>query len=781
MADGSITVAVDVDNKKAVAELNKVEKKINDLEKELEKKQSERSAIVQTLDEARKAAIDAENEVDRLQKSLARSKEITSIEGERVSPQIYTQEVANQERLSVELSKQIKLRDEANKAAEKAEAADRKAVDAIQKVTESLDAQKTRAGDLTAEITASGSASARMAQKMDEVNQRMEKFTNRIKGLARRVFVFTLITTALRGLRTWLWNSIKANDQASAAIAKLKGALLTLAQPLVNVIIPAFTKLVELLSTVVAKAAAFVSGLFGATAEQSAQAAEQLYNEQQALKGVGSASKKAAKSLAGFDEINQLSGGTDSGSASTGIAPDFRGAVSAGIDGVVALFTGVALMALGAVLTFTGANILVGLGLMAAGAALVYSTISSNPALAAEMASKGLDAVLAVVGGALLAIGAVLAFSGASLGLGIGLMVAGAAALAPVIALNWGAITSFIQTNIDKITLAVGGALLVLGAVLTFTGANLPLGIGLLIAGAVSLIGAAALNEDAINAALKGPIGAITALVSGALLVLGAVLTFTGANIPLGIGLLVAGAAVLAKVATVNWDSIITALQGPIGAVTAMVGGALLVLGVILLFTGAGIPLGLGLILAGGASLAAAIAPNWDFILEKIKSVWEKIKAFWNKHIAPVFTAEWWSDLAKRAMNGLIGGIEKAINFILSGFGKFINWLTRALNKIPGVDIKPVDWGHVQLPRLASGAVIPPNREFLAVLGDQKQGTNIETPLSTMVEAFKQALAESGGGSNNRPIYLMLDRRELGRAVLEVGDQERVRVGVSLT
>ena len=67
------------------------------------------------------------------------------------------------------------------------------------------------------------------------------------------------------------------------------------------------------------------------------------------------------------------------------------------------------------------------------------------------------------------------------------------------------------------------------------------------------------------------------------------------------------------------------------------------------------------------------------------------------------------------------------------------------------------------------------------MLGDQKQGTNIETPLSTMVEAFKQAMAESGGGRSNRPVYLMLDRRELGRAVLEVGDQERVRVGVSLT
>ena len=86
----------------------------------------------------------------------------------------------------------------------------------------------------------------------------------------------------------------------------------------------------------------------------------------------------------------------------------------------------------------------------------------------------------------------------------------------------------------------------------------------------------------------------------------------------------------------------------------------------------------------------------------------------------------------------------------------------------------------LKIPHLAQGAVIPANREFMAVLGDQKSGTNIETPLETMVQAFRQALAESGG-RGDRPVYLMLDRRELGRAILDAGDQERVRVGLSLT
>ena len=85
------------------------------------------------------------------------------------------------------------------------------------------------------------------------------------------------------------------------------------------------------------------------------------------------------------------------------------------------------------------------------------------------------------------------------------------------------------------------------------------------------------------------------------------------------------------------------------------------------------------------------------------------------------------------------------------------------------------------IPHLARGAVIPPNREFMAVLGDQKRGTNIETPLPLMVQAFKQALFESnlGGGNGTHTVILQLDRRELGRVVYQVNNEEAQRIGVS--
>ena len=92
-------------------------------------------------------------------------------------------------------------------------------------------------------------------------------------------------------------------------------------------------------------------------------------------------------------------------------------------------------------------------------------------------------------------------------------------------------------------------------------------------------------------------------------------------------------------------------------------------------------------------------------------------------------------------------------------------------------------WGFniPKIPKLAQGAVIPPNREFLAVLGDQKHGTNIEAPLQTIVDAFNIALAQNGGtGGRNTEVVLEIDGREFGRAVVEQGNRENRRIGTRL-
>lgn len=183
---------------------------------------------------------------------------------------------------------------------------------------------------------------------------------------------------------------------------------------------------------------------------------------------------------------------------------------------------------------------------------------------------------------------------------------------------------------------------------------------------------------------------------------------------------------------------------------------------------------------------------------EKIENILKKISEF----VSNVFAGDWkdaWSgitDIFKDAWNSIIGFLEDAVNLIIDG----INWMISKLNTF---SITTPEWlnklsvtkglggktfgfniptlASVQLPRLASGAVIPPNREFMAVLGDQKSGTNIETPLATMVQAFKQAINETGGmGGRQITVVMQLDHRELGRAVYNLNNEETQRVGVRL-
>ena len=65
--------------------------------------------------------------------------------------------------------------------------------------------------------------------------------------------------------------------------------------------------------------------------------------------------------------------------------------------------------------------------------------------------------------------------------------------------------------------------------------------------------------------------------------------------------------------------------------------------------------------------------------------------------------------------------------------------------KTIGINIPSIS--RVDIPRLAQGAVIPPNREFLAVLGDQKRGTNVEAPLETIQQALAAVMQQYGGNN----------------------------------
>lgn len=200
------------------------------------------------------------------------------------------------------------------------------------------------------------------------------------------------------------------------------------------------------------------------------------------------------------------------------------------------------------------------------------------------------------------------------------------------------------------------------------------------------------------------------------------------------------------------------------------------------------------LVIAAIALLVAGIVllvKNWDTVKTTAGQVWDSVKSAWGtagnwfetKVTAPIksaFSGLWTS--MKSKINNMLGGVEKLINGIINGINKLINNLNKLNVKIPealgggsiGFNIPTLS--TVNIPRLAKGAVIPANREFLAVLGDQKSGQNIEAPESLIRKIVRE---EAGGAGGIKNITLILSSRLISEAVIEYHNGIVKRVGVT--
>ena len=131
--------------------------------------------------------------------------------------------------------------------------------------------------------------------------------------------------------------------------------------------------------------------------------------------------------------------------------------------------------------------------------------------------------------------------------------------------------------------------------------------------------------------------------------------------------------------------------------------------------------------------------------------------------VSSIFSGMW--DMMKGVINTIIGGINGMIGGIESGINAIIGAINTLSWEIPswvpyfggdrfGFDIPKANFGRI--PPLAQGAVLPPNNPFLAIVGDQKSGTNVEAPLATIKEALVQAMKQNGGavGTTIIPVYI---------------------------
>jgi hypothetical protein len=245
--------------------------------------------------------------------------------------------------------------------------------------------------------------------------------------------------------------------------------------------------------------------------------------------------------------------------------------------------------------------------------------------------SDELNAIMELFGGAELALGAVLCFSGANIPLGLALMAFGAKNLIATAIVNWGSIETPVGKVLSTLQVILSGAALVVGSLLAFSGANIPLGIALMAAGAVNIASNAALNWDGCSDKVKTVISTITGIVGGALLAIGAIMCFSGVAMPIGITLMAAGAASLASSIALDWSKSAKGVQAAAGTIVSLAGKMSFAIGAILCFSGVGIPLGIALMAAGigatvlGNSMNSQKGVDWGALGKKMVEVGEDV------------------------------------------------------------------------------------------------------------------------------------------------------------
>lgn len=559
--------------------------------------------------------------------------------------------------------------------------------EAIQKTTQQLKmAQINLESSQIAQEKASAAVSEYVGKQRlaalttQNVSEQFKKFTKRIAGLAKRVFIFTMITKALRTMRKMLLSTIGADKQMSTSLAQIKGNLISAFAPIYNYILPAIRTLLAWLAKLTAVVSVFINSLFGKTASQADASAKALYNQASATEAAGDAAEKAKKQLSGLDEMNRWESNDSSGGGgggSSGIAPkfDLSDQVDTGKIGKIAavvreLSPYVAAVAAGFAAWKIGKKFLGNL-------------------------SKAKQLALAVAGAVLMAINVVDMLKNG---------------------INFDNLTGYI----------IGAAAAVIGLGLAF---------GVLGGAITAIVAGLVLLGVAIRDVIKNGFNSknLTAITVALLTIGGAIAIITGAWIPL----LIAAIAAVVVWIVAKWTAVKDWFSGlwekvSSGAVAAW----------------------------DGIKSAFKSVPEW--FQSKFRDAWQKVK--------DVFST------GGRIWSGIKEGIESTfrtvVNAIIRGMNTIIavpfnkiNSMLNAIRNASFLGISPFQnmWGVnplpvPQIPMLARGAVIPANRQFLAVLGDQRNGNNLEAPESLL----RQIVREEAGGAGSRYEFIArLDRRTL--------------------
>lgn len=853
-ADGSIVIETNIDDKNAQKELNRLNRQIKSLEEQLAAKKHGRiplenslNSVNTKLEEARKRLATLQDEQSAINVSMQPG----------VSADDFMRSYADKPIVDAALKQQQAEVNALEKEWKQANSALSTYDSKVSSLEGKLNRTKKEAGSIQQNMAKAGPASEKMAKSVDHAQKSAAKFSMRLREVIRSALVFTIITQALAKFREWMSKVIKTNDEARAAIARLKGALLTLAQPLIDVIIPAFTKFVDMLARVISMAAHLTAALFGTTAEQAAESAENLYDETEAIEGTGQAAEEAEKSLASFDEINQLSGGSKkSSNKNQEIAPDFSAvnqnsgwlqqmmeSVSAWVP-IALMLGGIALVAIGASM---GSLLLVVAGLLLLGAGIAFG--KENDQLQSWVDALGLNSVQEFVVIAVILGGIVMVAIGAATA-NILLVIAGLALIGVAVwyAAQSGMMQDWAETlGLSRAAQFITAALLIAGFALVCIGAGLGnilmviSGIALFAAGVYVGIESGTLKSWAETLGLDSAfeyVAAAIQIAGIALICIGAAMT--------NIFMVVAGAVLLAVGITVEalgeqtlmawWEKLKLTTVAQWISVALLLAGIVMVAiaaatGNILLLIAGAIVLGLGIV----ASVNEGRLQDWvetlglekvmGYVTAAVLLVAFGLIAIGLMTVNPAMfiggatlliaglivgresgtLQSWVETLHLEEVAGWVSTAMLLAGIALVSIGAMTYNLPMVLAGIAllggGAALKLGSSGTSSsrgggfssrmaaprlaledVPALARGAVIPPNREFLAVLGDQKSGTNIEAPTSEIEAAVMRGIQRSGinGHGGNQTVILEVDKQVLGRVTYRANQAEGKRIGVEL-
>jgi hypothetical protein len=696
-ADGSVIFSCDLDSTKAQKKLSKLRDEISELNSKLEKETGNKMNLEKQLDAASQAAKATEERVKMLRKEVERLNDREWIQKQGFTQSEYQAQVLDRRAAAeAELKQQEELLHTQTKEVKTLSAAYEETTANIDSMTVKLDKAKVAAGELIANTEQERREREAENSALAKAGQYAARFRDQVKSLARSMLVFSVITAALMALRKQIKAAIATSAEASDAFARLKGALLTLAAPLMDVLIPALTWLMNLLAAIVSEIVTIISILSGKSKKSMETSGKNLYKEAAAIDATGKAAKEATDALAAFDEINKLSTTTSvgGGGGASAIAPDFdfdEGPMMEKLDKVFQKINDIF------------KTIRAGLEIVADDLKWSFDkkAIPKSKATWLTVLTALLGATLGAAFGGIT--GGVI---GLSLGVLLGLYLVG---LDPE---TWKTEMDAEDAWIVVITALLGA---LLGSVfLGITGGVAGFSLGAILG--LYLTGFAEGDEEhGGKSQLLSELIVVLCALLGA--VIGSIVTpGVGTVVGMGLGLILG-------------LSIYSVRKDPKKGTQRLVSiGRSVLLGLLAGVLGVGLA-ALGIVSAGTAFIiSAAIGLALKFFVDSVDD-----------------------SKVRKATSGFTG--------------------TRVSTKAPTRSLRvaaqnldgnaPV---YNEIPALASGAVIPPNRKFLAVLGDQKSGTNVEAPLSTIKQAVMEAMAQGSREPIN--VNLVVDGKTLARVVV---------------